>query len=313
MLEILEYGWGLDLVNWFQSWRTDFVAFIFLPFNYIAKEAVYLLLFPFLFWCVDKKFSRRFMLISIVSVWVNTFFKDLWMRPRPFQIENSPITPHLDYSDSYGIPSGHAQSGAALAAYPALKGGRKWIVPAVIFSLLMAVSRLVHGVHYPQDVIAGLLLGWGIVLLFFFLEERISQFYKKMKLSAQLSLSVGIGLILVLLFLIFPTDKSGLDDSITTAAVFSGILFGLTLEYRFVGFDEKGSWNVRVLRFFLGLLGAGFIYGFFKIIDGTLFKEVTEPSSLSALFRFIRYFVLGVWLTYGAPLFFLKLKLAKKK
>jgi membrane-associated phospholipid phosphatase len=313
MMEIIEYGWGLDLIVWFQSWRTPFVAALFAPFNYLAKEWVYLVFFPFLYWSVNKSFGRRFMLLALFSAWVNVFFKNLWMRPRPFQVEGSPVKPYFDYSDSYGLPSGHAQSGATLAGYPALVFRRNWTLPvALLFSLLMALSRMVHGVHYPQDVVVGLILGWGLVLMYYALEKRGIAFFRSLRFGTKLGFALGSGFVLAGLYLIFPLDSHGFSESLTLGGVLSGGGVGLVLEDRYIGFNDSRSWKNRLFRFLLGLGGLLIIYAGLKGVELVILSGYEEGSVLSFVLRYLRYFTLGCWVTFLAPRVFLALKLAEQ-
>jgi undecaprenyl-diphosphatase len=66
--------------------------------------------------------------------------------------------------DRYSFPSGHtlhatAFSIVAMAYYPALG----WLL--IPFSLLVALSRVVLGLHYPSDVVAGAVLGVAVATL----------------------------------------------------------------------------------------------------------------------------------------------------
>lgn len=91
--------------------------------------------------------------------------KELIARPRPSWQEVAA------YAPGYSMPSGHALN-AALGAglllillWPALRTRRRRVVTVVIAVLLVAVTgadRIVLGVHYPTDVVAGWLLGAGI-------------------------------------------------------------------------------------------------------------------------------------------------------
>ncbi|MGA8048598.1 MAG: phosphatase PAP2 family protein [Burkholderiales bacterium] len=79
------------------------------------------------------------------------------LRPRPYQVHAS-ITQGALPLDTFSFPSGHtlhavAFSLVALAYYPSLAA---LLVP---FTLLTALSRVVLGLHYPSDVLAGAALG----------------------------------------------------------------------------------------------------------------------------------------------------------
>ncbi len=64
------------------------------------------------------------------------------------------IEPQSDFS----FPSGHtcASIGAALAC---IRFWRKWGIPLVILAVLISLSRLYVGVHYPTDVLGGAVVG----------------------------------------------------------------------------------------------------------------------------------------------------------
>lgn len=85
------------------------------------------------------------------------WLKSKTSRPRPFAVENA-VRAGADPLDPFSFPSGHtlhavAFSMVAIAFYPALA----WVL--VPFTLLVAASRVVLGLHYPSDVLAGAVLG----------------------------------------------------------------------------------------------------------------------------------------------------------
>lgn len=79
------------------------------------------------------------------------------LRPRPFQVHQH-IAAGTQPLDQFSFPSGHTLHAVAFTLlactyYPVLA----WV--AVPFTLLVAASRVVLGLHYPSDVLAGAALG----------------------------------------------------------------------------------------------------------------------------------------------------------
>jgi undecaprenyl-diphosphatase len=94
---------------------------------------------------------------GLVCTLIYKWLKSKTLRPRPFAVENA-VRAGADPLDPFSFPSGHtlhavAFSIVAIAFYPALA----WLL--VPFTLLVAASRVVLGLHYPSDVLAGAALG----------------------------------------------------------------------------------------------------------------------------------------------------------
>ena len=98
----------------------------------------------------------------LVELGIESAIKVVLDRPRPV------FTPQLAVASGASFPSGHAAGSAAvyvvllLLAMPWL--GRRWrgvvaVAVAVLLVLAIASTRLLLGVHYPSDVVAGLGLG----------------------------------------------------------------------------------------------------------------------------------------------------------
>ena len=95
--------------------------------------------------------------LAIEALCCNVILKPLVARIRPFDVNTAVqllISPPTDFS----FPSGH--TGAAFAAASALffSKNRLWI-PSLVLAILIAFSRLYLYVHYPSDVLGGILLG----------------------------------------------------------------------------------------------------------------------------------------------------------
>jgi undecaprenyl-diphosphatase len=93
---------------------------------------------------------------------VNFVLKPLVGRERPcFVLEHVRLLIHQPHSRSF--PSSHAANSAAMAALFSARYPR-WTPVLVCTALLVGISRIVVGVHYPSDVAVGFILGTAFAL-----------------------------------------------------------------------------------------------------------------------------------------------------
>lgn len=88
--------------------------------------------------------------------------KNLFYRPRPYEVINvHQIVP--DHELSVSFPSGHATIffSFAFAFY-----GTKYFWPFFILACIGSFARVIAGLHYPSDILAGAILGGLLTLLF---------------------------------------------------------------------------------------------------------------------------------------------------
>jgi undecaprenyl-diphosphatase len=108
-----------------------------------------------------KRAAAWRMLLVVFATWVVADFtlKPLFDRDRPFQTDSS-ITVIDAMPQSRSFPSGHA----AMAVAGAMAGARLIPYSAWVWwpvGLVVAVSRVYVGVHWPSDVFAGAVLGFA--------------------------------------------------------------------------------------------------------------------------------------------------------
>ena len=101
--------------------------------------------------------------LAIEALLCNGILKPLFDLPRPCEI-NQHVELLIPRPSDASFPSGH--TGASFAAVTALwlGGVRRWQV-ALVVAILIAFSRLYLYVHYPSDVLAGMILGVLCALL----------------------------------------------------------------------------------------------------------------------------------------------------
>jgi len=99
------------------------------------------------------------MLAVLIFAAVFSFtLKNLITRERPFKIY--PDIEKLSEAGSASFPSGHTFEAFAMAiAFSIAFPKRKFIIPLFIWASVIAYSRMALGVHYPGDVLAGMILG----------------------------------------------------------------------------------------------------------------------------------------------------------
>jgi undecaprenyl-diphosphatase len=121
---------------------------------------VLIALLPVLYGTAALRVSGRMMLAGIVGVTVYKILKARTGRSRPYSVlREIDLVEHP--LDAGSFPSGHTLHAVsftliATSAYPELG----WLL--VPFAVLIALSRLVLGLHYPSDVLAGAAIGFAI-------------------------------------------------------------------------------------------------------------------------------------------------------
>ena len=66
----------------------------------------------------------------------------------------------LGIIDQYAFPSGHTSRASTIASYYTGRRGTLTTIALWTWALAVALSRIIQGVHWPSDVVAGLLTGW---------------------------------------------------------------------------------------------------------------------------------------------------------
>ena len=97
--------------------------------------------------------------VALIQTGTNSALKGVFGRVRP------ELHPHLDRVWDTSFPSGHSAQSAALYLLIALMIDRRLLWLAVPLVLLIGASRIVLGVHWPTDVLAGWMEGVAFALI----------------------------------------------------------------------------------------------------------------------------------------------------
>ena len=295
-------------------------------FSFLGTEDFYVLAFPIVYWSFDAVLGLRVGVMMLLSSGVNTIFKFAFHAPRPYWV-NTQVHPY-SAETSFGLPSGHAQSAMSMWGMVGTyyRKTSVWVL-SIILILGISLSRLYLAVHYPLDTIAGLLIGFGLVIGLNRAWNPISVWAKKQSLSMQI-LAAFLGSLTMLIVGGFvawsfrdwtlpvawtqnaaransealnPFSISGL---ITTSATLFGLLAGLAWIEQKGGYSASGTLSQRSLRYLIGVVGLAVFYLGLKVIFPS------GEDFIAYLFRYLRYSLVGFWVSGGAPFIFLKAKLA---
>jgi membrane-associated phospholipid phosphatase len=294
-------------------------------FSFLGSEEFYLLALPILYWCIDAGLGLRVGLILLVSAGLNDSLKMAFHTPRPYWFSTS-VQP-LSAESSFGVPSGHAQNAVAIWGIAAAYLNKRWAwISAATLMLLIGFSRLYLGVHFPQDV----LVGWGIgaFLLWGFARfwSPAADWLKHQTAGRQIGIAAAVSLLILLIGSLpyaglsnwtLPLDwavnaaRAGdplpdpvsMNGILTSAGTLFGLVCGLVWMNAQGGYQASGPVMKRVLRLVLGVAGVLILrYGL-----GAIFPSGETLAAF--VFRYLRYALIGAWVSGGAPFLFVRLKL----
>lgn len=156
----------MQLLLWLQEMRTPAVESFFALATYLGDQIAVVALLCLLLWCTDRKYALRLVFAFFLSGMTAQFVKLVFAVPRPWVLDPAivPSARAVAGATGWSFPSGHTASAVALYGGLFLMYRRWYIRAACVFAVaLVALSRLVLGVHTPMDVGASLLIGTALL------------------------------------------------------------------------------------------------------------------------------------------------------
>ena len=274
--------------------RCPFLDVFFAVFTALGEELIIAAIIAVIYICFSKRTGEQALLTVMSASCVTAGIKSAVRRNRPYidgvvsrvDIDNAFVsTADLDADMSF--PSGHATATSGFFAALALRIRRPLaVVLCALFTLLVMFSRVYLGVHYPSDVLTGLMIG----VLFALLWQLVYGKAYKARLYIYLAFAL---LTLPLLFI----DRTATHSMFQVSAITLATALGLIVEEKFIRFPDTKKWGCRILR----LVIAGLV----AVIPFALLSILPEGE----WFSFLKYFATIFITVTAAPLIIKKLEI----
>jgi len=282
---------GIEFILFIQSFHSPALDQFFYAVTQFGGAA-YLFLIPLVIWCFAPRLGLRATLAMFVAQFIVMVMKDYFGQPRPFQVD-----PRILSDGEWGLsfPSGHAQGAMVYYGLIAIVLARRWVTVGLgLLIFLVGFSRAYLGVHYPHDVIAGWMIGAGLLYVWLTLEDSTASFFRKLSVEKRGLLGVILPLGLAALHNFFFDNPS----TYAIAGAVTGTLFCLASPEGQEWFEGRDrSWR-KVARFALGMPVL------LLLIQAMRYTWPSEPGSTLALLTFINGAVLMLFIGIAAPRLF---------
>ena len=301
------FGWEIALMEWLQAHLGEGAISALSALSMFGEEMMLIVVMGFFYWVWDKE-TGKFIGLNFLAagVW-NPMIKNIAMRLRPyFCSDNIDLKRLIDASadkfdvaaQGYSFPSGHSSGAATIYGSAALRLRKKWVtVLAFLLPLLVGVSRVVVGAHFPTDVLAGWALGAAVIFFIPWLKKKV----RDRRVFA------GLLVITALPGFFYCTST----DYYSGFGMLIGFLLAEPFEEKYVRFENTRNPIRAVLR----IAGGGAVYfGLNTLLKLPFPKALLDAGDLTAhLIRSGRYaIIIFVVIAVYPMLFKLTAKIGKR-
>lgn len=151
----------LSILDWIQTLHTPFLDKIMAFITRLGDAGIIWIVLSIVLLLIPKTRKSGAVMVAALVVDVllcNIVLKNLVARTRPYDV-NTGVHLLVAKLHDYSFPSGHTAASFASVTALYLAGEKKLWKFALVLACLIAISRLYLYVHYPTDVLGGILFG----------------------------------------------------------------------------------------------------------------------------------------------------------
>lgn len=293
-MKTFEFEW--KILDFFDSFKSELLNVINQYFSFVFGSIGLIIIFLVVYWIINKEKGLHLGFSLCLSMVINNFLKGIFLRKRPFEEEGKEYLRKLsedkDHATGTSFPSGHSMNSSSIYTGLIINYRRRRFLVLHIIStiilLLVGVSRIYLGVHFPSDVVFGIIFGAIISISCTLLQESMG--------SKKIILYIITTLIFVPCLFINDFGK----DFVKSYGMIFGLTVGHFLEVKFVDFNASCSASKKFFRIIIGLIVVGGVYLVYNLVDGPLHDNV--------IFVLVMHFLVSFSGIFVVPLIFKKIE-----
>lgn len=151
----------IQILNMIQNLRTPVGDTIVPLITGLGDAGIIWIILTLIFLIIPKTRKTGVILTAALLVdliFCNMLLKNLVARTRPFDV-NTAVQLLIAKPRDYSFPSGHTAASFASVTALYFAGEKKMWKAALVLAVLIALSRLYLYVHYPTDIVGGVIFG----------------------------------------------------------------------------------------------------------------------------------------------------------
>ncbi|MCR5619973.1 MAG: phosphatase PAP2 family protein [Lachnospiraceae bacterium] len=166
----LNMPWDGQFLIWLQeNVRSDVLTPIMKFITHLGDKGLFWILIAIVMLFFKK--TRPLGIMAGIALVFSVLINNVLIKPnvgriRPYEVVDG-LKLLIEKQHDPSFPSGHSGASFAAAVVFLVKGPKKIGIPAIIVAALIAFSRLYVGVHYPTDVICGIITGTFCAIISF--------------------------------------------------------------------------------------------------------------------------------------------------